>query len=110
VSKNREPFLSELAPEVLKVGNEPLERNGAVGSRRPEGSTLIVENKMIMAGERFDCGPQIALLCAPPSVKYNNGVAGSSCSAELHDVKIDFITRFQVPVFSSVRKMLPVRR
>jgi hypothetical protein len=43
-------------------------------------------------------------------VEYNNGVTRISCSAELHDVEINTITGFQVPVFGSVRKMLPVRR
>jgi hypothetical protein len=57
VSENREPLLSKFTPKILKVRNEPLKGNGAVGSRRPERSPLIVENKAVLASKRFDCGP-----------------------------------------------------
>jgi hypothetical protein len=63
-----------------------------------------------LVGKRFNCGPQIALLRAPPSVQHNNGVTRSSCSAELHDVEIDSITGFQIPVFSPIGKMLSISR
>jgi hypothetical protein len=57
VSENHEPLLSEFTPEILKVRNEPLKRNGTVGSRRPERSPLIVEYKVMLASKRFDRGP-----------------------------------------------------
>jgi hypothetical protein len=43
-------------------------------------------------------------------MEHDNCVAGSGCSPELDDVKVDSITCVQIPVFSSVRKRLSVDR
>ncbi|WP_233993944.1 hypothetical protein, partial [Salinibacter altiplanensis] len=67
-------------------------------------------NKVVPAGKRFDCRPQVALLRAPSSVEHDDGVAPGSCSAELHDVEIGSAAGFQVPVFSTVGEMLPASR
>jgi hypothetical protein len=43
-------------------------------------------------------------------MEHDNCVAGSGCSPELDDVKIDSITCIQIPIFSAVREMLSVSR
>jgi hypothetical protein len=43
-------------------------------------------------------------------MEHDNCVAGSGCSPELGDVKVNSITRIQIPIFSAVRKMLSVSR
>jgi hypothetical protein len=40
-------------------------------------------------------------------MEHDNCVAGSGRSTELDDVEVNSITCFQIPVSSSVRKMLP---